>query len=174
MPPTSSIPPARNLRQAFDHTSLRYQTYGIFALRVALGVVYIWFGVLKFFNGASPAAKLATDTMSAMTFHIVPADVSRPLLALMETLIGLGFLSGRARRLTGAVFLVQVAGAMSSVVLAHGEIWRAAPFVPTLTGQYVIKDLILLTGGLLVLTAPARTREPVVAQDALDYASPRS
>lgn len=169
MPPTHSIPAARILDRVLDRTMGFYLAHRIVALRIALGLVYVWFGVLKFFNGASPAAKLATDTMSALTFGAVPAGVSRPLLATMETLIGLGFLSGRLPRLTAVVFLVQMAGAMSSVVLAHSEVWKSAPLVPTLAGQYVIKDLILLTGGLVVLTAPGRIRRPMVSQDAFDY-----
>lgn len=139
---TPTLKPIRAVRGVTDF----YLHHQIIALRLALGVIYIWFGVLKFFSGTSPAAKLATDTMSAMTFHAVSANVSRPLLALMETLIGLGFIclgfiSVWLRRLTAIVFLAQVFGAMSSVVLAHQQIWSHTPLVPTLSGQYVIKDL---------------------------------
>ena len=169
MPRTRPMSPVQTLSRVFDRTSRRYEPHGILALRLALGVVYVWFGVLKFFNGVSPAAKLATDTMSVMTFHTVPVSVSRPLLALMETLIGVGFLSGRLRRLLGAVFLAQVLGALSSLALAHNEVWKTAPYLPNLTGQYVIKDLILLTAGLVVLTAPRQIPGPVVSQEAFDY-----
>jgi uncharacterized membrane protein YkgB len=133
------------------------------ALRIAIGLIYIWFGALKFVTGASPAAQLATRTMSALTFDIVPGSVSRPLLAVFEALIGLGFLSGRFRRLVLAAFLTQVLGALSSLVLAPHLVWRHAPLEPTLAGQYVLKDLILLTAGLLVLTAPVPARRRQVA-----------
>ena len=125
-------------------------------LRLAIGLVYLWFGVLKFIQGASPAAELATTTMSALTFGLVPAAVSRPLLALFESLIGLGFLSGRLRRLTTAAFVAHVIGALSSLLLCAHMVWRHAPLEPTLAGQYVLKDMILLPAGLLVLT----TRPP--------------
>jgi uncharacterized membrane protein YkgB len=127
----------------------------LLALRIAIGLIYVWFGALKFVAGASPAAQLATSTMSALTFGIVPASVSQPLLALFETLIGLGFLSGRVRRLVLAAFLTQILGALSSLVLAAHMVWQHAPLEPTLAGQYVLKDLVLLAAGLLVLTAPA-------------------
>ncbi|GAA1966932.1 DoxX family protein [Catenulispora subtropica] len=139
------------------------------ALRMAIGLIYIWFGALKFVSGASPAAQLATSTMSSLTFDTVPASVSRPLLAVFETLIGLGFLSGRLRRLVLAAFLTQVLGALSSLVLAPNMVWHHAPLEPNLAGQYVLKDLVLLAAGLLVLTAPNssayRLREPAVPAD---------
>ncbi|NUR28892.1 MAG: DoxX family protein [Catenulispora sp.] len=128
------------------------------ALRIAIGLIYVWFGALKFVTGASPAAQLATRTMSALTFGVVPGSVSRPLLAVFEALIGVGFLSGRLRRVVLAAFVTQVLGALSSLVLAPHLVWRHAPLEPTLAGQYVLKDLILLTAGLLVLTAPVPVR----------------
>jgi uncharacterized membrane protein YphA (DoxX/SURF4 family) len=134
-----------------------YIIHSAVLVRLAIGIVYTWFGVLKFIGGASPAAGLATSTMSALTFHLVPVGVSLPLLATLETLIGLGFLSGLFPRLTAVAFLVQVTGALSATVLAAHQVWQHAPFEPTLTGQYVIKDLILLTAGLVVITAPGRS-----------------
>lgn len=133
------------------------------ALRIAIGLIYIWFGTLKFVSGASPAATLATKTMSALTFGLVPASVSQPLLATFESLIGLGFLSGRFRRLVTIAFVTQVLGALSSLLLATSMVWHA-PLEPTLAGQYVLKDLVLLTAGLVVLTAPApdRRSEPAI------------
>jgi uncharacterized membrane protein YphA (DoxX/SURF4 family) len=135
-------------------------------LRVAIGVIYIWFGVLKFAAGVSPAATLATSTMSALTFGTVPADVSRPLLGVFETLIGLSFLAGRLRRLTLVAFLAHIAGAMSSLVLCVNIVWRHVPLEPTLAGQYVLKDLVLLAAGLLVLTTPQVGRSSVDASEA--------
>ena len=146
------------VQRTFQRYSVLYLTHSTAVLRLALGLVYVWFGVLKFIAGASPAAGLATRTMSALTFHLVPVGVSLPLLAALETLIGLGFLSGLLPRLTAAAFLVQVTGALSSTVLDAHQIWLRAPLEPTMVGQYVIKDLILLAAGLLVVTTPRRPR----------------
>ncbi|WP_188316944.1 DoxX family protein [Solihabitans fulvus] len=136
-------------------------------MRLSLGIVFVWFGLLKFFEGMSPAAELATRTMSIITFDLVPPAVSRPLLALMETLIGVGFLTGRWPRTTLAVFFVQMAGAMSPLVLLPGVIW-AHPMGPTLTGQYVIKDVVLVVAGLVVASAlraaPAQRAQPRLRQ----------
>ena len=70
--------------------------HSVLCLRLSLGVVFLWFGTLKFFPGVSPAEDLAGRTITLMTFGLVPATVSLPVLALWEVVIGLGFL-GRAR-----------------------------------------------------------------------------
>ena len=150
---------AEALTGTLQQSTRYYLAHAFLALRIAIGLIYIWFGVLKFVSGASPAVALATTTMSALTFGTVPAAVSRPLLALFETVIGLLFLSGRLRRLTTVAFVAHVLGAMSSLLLATDLVWRHVPFEPTLAGQYVLKDVVLLTAGLLVLTVPAYVPE---------------
>ena len=56
--------------------------HGITLLRVSLGVVFLWFGVLKFFPGLSLAQSLAARTIDILTFGMVPASVGVPVLAL--------------------------------------------------------------------------------------------
>ena len=160
------------LTETLDRSARYYLAHAFLALRIAIGLIYIWFGVLKFVAGASPAVALATSTMSSLTFGGVPAAVSRPLLALFETLIGLGFLSGRLRRLTTVAFVAHVLGAMSSLVLATHLVWRHMPFEPTLAGQYVLKDVVLLTAGLLVLTVPVHVPEERPARRSAEAAEP--
>src|SRR5436190_17904341 len=85
------------LDSAITHWMARY---GVRLLRISLGVIFLWFGFLKFFPGLSPATDLATRTIERLTFGAVPASVSIPLLASWETLIGLGLLFGIAMRAT--------------------------------------------------------------------------
>jgi uncharacterized membrane protein YphA (DoxX/SURF4 family) len=63
--------------------------YGILFLRVSLGLVFLWFGVLKFFPGLSPATEIATMTIERLTFGFIQPDISIIILAIWETLIGL-------------------------------------------------------------------------------------
>jgi hypothetical protein len=67
--------------------------HGITLLRVSLGVVFFWFGVLKFFPGLSPAQSLAARTIDILTFGMVPSSVSVPVLALWECAIGIGLIT---------------------------------------------------------------------------------
>ena len=55
---------------------------------ISIGLVYLWFGSLKFFTGVSPAEKLAQDTIEQLTMGLLLPEISIILLALWETLIG--------------------------------------------------------------------------------------
>lgn len=63
-------------------------SHGILLLRIALGVVFLWFGAWKLIPGPSPAETLAGKTIEALTFGVVPASVAVPVLALWEVAIG--------------------------------------------------------------------------------------
>ena len=84
--------------------------YGVRLAAASLGIVYLWFGLLKLLPGHSPLQDLVGRTVLVMTFGLVPPTVSIPVLAFWECLIGLGFLSGLARRLTLVLFFVQQEG----------------------------------------------------------------
>src|SRR5512143_1286211 len=87
--------------------------YGVLILRISLGIVVFWFGVLKFFPGLSPAEDLAARTISALTFGLVQPVVSLPVLAAWECLIGLGLISGRCVRSALLLMFVQMSGTVT-------------------------------------------------------------
>ncbi|MFC6667852.1 DoxX family membrane protein [Deinococcus radiopugnans] len=118
-------------------------------LRLALGVVFLWFGAQKFFPGVSVAQDLATDTISVLTLGTVGPQVSLPVLATWECLIGLGLLSGRFLPAT-LLLLVQMAGTFAPLILFPGETFKIVPWVPNLEGQYIIKNLVLAAAALVV------------------------
>ncbi|WP_424950925.1 DoxX family protein [Deinococcus sp.] len=123
---------------------------GITLLRLSLGLVFFWFGVLKFFPGASAAEALATHTISVLTFGHVPPAVSLPVLATWECAIGLGLLSGRFLRLTLVLLFAQMAGTFLPLAFFPHETFKLFPFIPNLEGQYIIKNLVLVSAGLVV------------------------
>ena len=139
--------------------------YRVVTLRVALGVVFLGFGVLQFFPGLSPAQTLALKTIDLLTFGVIPAAVSLVLLATLECAIGLGLISGRLMRLTLLLLAFQMVGAASPLLLFPGEMFNAFPYAPTLEGQYIIKNVVLVSAGLVLgatvrgggLTANPRT-----------------
>ncbi|MGE5849690.1 MAG: hypothetical protein ACM362_06165 [Candidatus Methylomirabilota bacterium] len=124
--------------------------FGIPLLRLSLGVVFLWFGALKFLPNVSPAQELATRTIHTLSGGLVPASVSMPILAGWECLIGLGLLVGRGLR--GILFLlyVQMLGTLTPLVLFPDEVFTRFPYVPTLEGQYIIKNLVLISAGIVV------------------------
>src|ERR1035437_3172172 len=63
---------------------------GINILRISLGIVFLWFGLLKFFPGVSPAEDIAGRTIATLTFGLIKPSLALPLLAVWECTIGLG------------------------------------------------------------------------------------
>ena len=101
--------------------------HGVPLLRVSLGIVFLWFGTLKFFPGLSPAQDLAARTISVLSFGFVGPAISVPVLAAWECLIGLGLLSGRFMRLTLLLLAAQMAGTLTPLVLFPGEVFTRMP-----------------------------------------------
>lgn len=128
---------------------------GINVLRLGLGLVFLWFGVLKFFPGLSPAQDLATRTIEQLTLGAVGPGISLPILAAWESLIGLGLITGRFLRATILLLAVQMLGAATPLVLFPAETFTQFPFAPTLEGQYIIKNVVLV-GAAMVIGATVR------------------
>jgi uncharacterized membrane protein YkgB len=124
--------------------------HGVTLTRVALGIVFLWFGVIKFVPGWSPAADLATRTIGRLSFGAITPSIALPLLAAWETLIGLGLLSGRFLRVTLLLLFVQMPGTMMPLILFPAETFKAFPYAPTLEGQYIIKNLVLVSAAIVI------------------------
>jgi uncharacterized membrane protein YphA (DoxX/SURF4 family) len=124
-------------------------------LRIALSIAFLWFGALKIVPGLSPAQDLATRTIEVLSLGLVPAAVSLPVLAVWEVLIGLGLLTGRFLRATLLLLAVQMLGTMTPLLLFPAETFSVFPIAPTLEGQYIIKNLVLV-GAAMVIGATVR------------------
>ena len=128
---------------------------GVPVVRISLGVVFLWFGALKFIPGLSPAEDLAARTIEQLTGGVILPSTSLPILAVWETLIGLGLLSGRFLRATLFLLAVQMAGTITPLFLFPGETFTHFPYAPTLEGQYIIKNIVLI-GAAMVVGATVR------------------
>lgn len=124
--------------------------HGLVLLRLSLAVVFLWFGALKFFPMGSPAEDLATRTISALTGGSVAPGVALPVLAAWECLIGLGLLTGRFLRATLLLLFLQMLGTLTPLVLFPHEVFARFPLMPTLEGQYIIKNLVLISAGVVL------------------------
>jgi uncharacterized membrane protein YphA (DoxX/SURF4 family) len=123
---------------------------GVRLLRISLGITFLWFGFLKFFPGLSPAQGLATETIRQLTFGLVQPDASIYLLATWETVIGLGLMFGVYLRAILFLLFVQMLGTLTPLVLFPFEAFTRIPYAPTLEGQYIIKNLVLISAGIVV------------------------
>jgi len=146
-----NMPSPHSFYTRFDERITEWMArYGITLLRVSLGVVFLWFGGLKFFANLSPAQDLATRTISVLTLGIVPPTVSLPILAAWECLIGIGLLLNKFMRAVLLLLFVQMLGTVTPIFLFPREVFMLVPIAPTLEGQYIIKNLVLISAGLVI------------------------
>jgi uncharacterized membrane protein YkgB len=124
--------------------------HGVTLLRWSIGVIFVWFGALKLVPGLSPADEIATKTAMALTFNFFSEDFVRTALAVLEIAIGLGLLLGRFLRLTLLLLFAQMAGTLTPLFLFPERIWSDFPFVLTLEGQYILKNAVLISAGIVI------------------------
>lgn len=160
----------QTFRQIDNRITTWMARHGITLLRLSVGIVFFWFGALKFFPNLSPAELLAARTIEALTFGIVQANVSLPVLAAWEVAIGLGLITGLFPRVVIALLLAQMAGTLTPLFLFPQETWTQFPIAPTLEGQYIIKNLVLISAALVIgatVRGGAVIANPNIAQDAV-------
>ncbi|MFH9690857.1 DoxX family membrane protein [Streptomyces sp. NPDC017413] len=137
----------QSLRSRVTSHAHRYTRISPAVLRACIGLIFCWFGVLKFFPGASAAEGFAIGAMTEMTMGLIPAPACVLLLAVLETGIGVALLTGFLLRWALAGFFLHMAGVFLSLFVLPDAAWHAAA-VPTLEGQYVIKNIILVAACL--------------------------
>ena len=155
------------LARQFDRTDRRITgwmaDHGMLLLRIALGVVFFWFGALKLIPDASPAEALAGQTIERLSGGLVTAGTALPILAAWEVAIGVGLFIGRGMRITLLLLFVQMLGTITPLFLFPTETFSQFPWAPTLEGQYIIKNVVIVAAAI-VLGATVRggqlTAEP--------------
>lgn len=130
--------------------------HSVTALRVAVGLVFLGFGVLKFFPGVSPAQGLAKTTVELLTFGLVAGGVGLVVIALLECFIGICLLANRWMRLAVWLLAGQLVGVLAPIVLLTDRLFAGPHHAPTLEGQYVLKDIILVAAGMVIVAGTFR------------------
>ncbi|MFE3097625.1 DoxX family protein [Streptomyces sp. NPDC059248] len=137
-----------------DAALCRYQRHSTTILRITVGLVFVGFGVMKFVPDASPAEDVASRTMDVLAFGLVPPGATRPLLALFETAIGVGLITGFLLRVVLAAFFLHMGGVFAALLILPDEMWNGQ--LPTLEGQYIIKNVVLIAACLTVAAEESR------------------
>jgi uncharacterized membrane protein YkgB len=119
--------------------------YGLTLMRIGLGIIFFWFGALKLFPDLSPAEQLVRQTI-----YFVDPDLFIPILAVWEMLIGLGLITGLFMRLTLLLLFLQMPGTALPLVLLPEVCFTIFPVGLTLEGQYIVKNLVLITAALVL------------------------
>jgi putative oxidoreductase len=136
--------------------------YSVPLLRLSLGLVFLGFGLLKFVPDLSPAEDLATATVARLSFGLLAGDTARLFVAGLETTIGLCLVTGRYQGIGLALVGVAMLGVLAPLALFPNELFprhgSLPVFAPTLEAQYVLKDVVLLAGALVLAAHMPRRR----------------
>jgi len=123
---------------------------GLVLLRLSIGIVFFWFGFLKYFEGLSPAEDIAVRTVSTMTFGLIDDKLILYGLATWEVLIGIGLIFKLFMRATLLLLYLQMLGTFMPIFLFPDEVFHLFPISFTLEGQYIIKNIVVLSAGIVI------------------------
>ena len=119
-------------------------------LAITIGIVYVWFGSLKFFSFLSPAEILAKKTIKFLTLGVIPSDISIILLAILEVSIGILLLFNLFRKKVLIVALGHMVLTFVPLFLFTEDSFMMLPFSFSLLGQYIFKNIVIM-GALITL-----------------------
>jgi len=120
-------------------------------ISISIGIVYLWFGLLKFFPSMSPAEELAINTIDKLTFDLIPSNISIILLAIWETSVGLLLILGFYRKTAIVSALIHMIFTFTPLILFPEISFNSLPFSFTIIGQYIVKNIIIVSALLFLL-----------------------
>ncbi len=120
-------------------------------LRLCIGVLFLWFGGLKFFPGMSPAESLASRTVDILTFHLLPDVVIIPSLAILEFALGVLLVFTREFKLTFWLLLFHMACTIMPMFILPEVTFKNFPFQLTIEGQYIVKNIVIISAAFVLL-----------------------
>ncbi|HJQ04906.1 MAG TPA: DoxX family protein [Nocardioides sp.] len=131
------------------------------AMRAILGIVFIWFGVLKVM-GRSPVADLVHRTLPW-----APKDVVVPTLGAVELVLGIGVITGIALRVVLPLLAAHLAGTFLTFVMVPSIMFQHHdPLLLTADGEFVLKNLVLICAAVVLLTHAGAGARLAAARDA--------
>lgn len=123
--------------------------WGMTAVRWSLAIIFVWFGILKPL-GLSAAAPLVLATVEWLP--LLPPESWLNVIGWWEVVIGVAFLFRPTLRLAIGLLALQMGGTFMPLVLLPEVTFQpgGVPFLPTMEGQYIIKNLLILSAAMVV------------------------
>lgn len=138
-----------NIQEYFGHIdkfiSLTMKTYGVLFLRYSIGLIFIWFGLLKPLE-MSPAQELVTNTVYWFDDKIAFVK----FLGWWEVAIGLTMCFKSLIRISIFLLFIQMPGTFLPLILLPEVCFTDFPFGLTLEGQYIFKNLLIISSALVI------------------------
>jgi uncharacterized membrane protein YkgB len=130
-------------------------------LRISLGIVFLWFGALKL-TDSTPIADLIADTVP-----FLPDTWFVPALGGFEVLLGVALFVGRRIGVVAALMVAHLGGTFMVLVMQPEIVFqRDNPLLLTMTGEFVIKNVVLIAAGIVLASSYLdRTRAEPPAEE---------
>jgi len=122
-----------------------FKRHSIAILRISMGIIYFWYGLLKVIDISAVEELVESSTFFLNTPHFVE------ILGFWEMAIGLCFFIKKLTRLALLLFFLQIPGTFLPIFLAADKIFTHIPYGLTLEGQFVFKNLILVAVGFVLI-----------------------
>lgn len=126
------------------------EKYGHKLLESSIGLIYLWFGVLKLFPGYSPAEALAGDTLTLITFGLFSQKELLTSLAIWEIGIGILLVLKVRTRFVIWMLLIHMLGTLTPILLFPELVFATPPFGFTMVGQYIMKNIVIISAALVL------------------------
>ena len=143
--------------------------HSVVALRLALALVFVWFGALKIVD-RSPVEQLVADTVA-----FLPASLVVPAFGVLEVAIGVGLLMGVGLRVVLLLLVLQMVGTFLVFVTQPGESFQDGnPLLLTTMGEFVLKNVVLIAAALTVGATVSRSHHETPGSGEVTPAEDRS
>lgn len=128
---------------------LEKHQFGI--LRICIGVLFLWFGALKFFPGVSPAEALATETVDILTLRLFNRPFLYTSLAIMEVALGSLLVFTREYRVTFWLLIFHMFCTILPLFILREVTFVHFPYQLTIEGQYIVKNIVIISAAIVLL-----------------------
>jgi len=152
--------------EKFDSSIIHlFRTYGDEFARIAFFVVFFWFGILKVFL-ISPAGPLVTELLTHTFLQFIPQNTFMILFGLFEVAVGILALIPKMERIAFLVMGLHLITTAMPLFILPETAWQGL-LIPTLIGQYILKNLVLLAVGMLLFARikPMTETHRIVAEE---------
>ena len=119
-------------------------------LRISIGLVYLWFGILKYFVNLYEIKVLSTEVIHTICFGLLSEDVCYIILAQIEVMLGLLLITNIFRKITIKLALLHMLGTFLPLIIRPESVYDGNFFNMTLVGQYIVKNLIIISSLLII------------------------
>ena len=126
-------------------------------LLMSIGLIYFWFGLLKFFPGLSPAENLAKTTICHLAFGLMPERSCIISLAIWETTLGMFMLCNRMNRFILIFAITHMVCTFLPFIFLPSLSYNGNVFSPTLAGQYILKNIIIIIALIVIYAERKKT-----------------